>query len=286
MRYSGVVSTISRLPSASPAYTAARSSGVDSPVMTALAIPKRSRLVRRWNTWSAMSARKGEMNRLGQRAEGGVGLEAQRLAASRGHDGEGGLPRPQPIENLSLGRMQRAVADDGLHNGRLQAVRIAPGRLLPLGAAGGQVGQRRLGRLVGGREVGFPFRLGEQIGGERHGVRVETGLQSAAAARRGHGFQHGLHRAAAAPFVDLHREGGVHHRVVHEQRVDGRAVEHDAGHARAPARGAPCAARSGRPVRLPGGSPESSDGGRPALRPRPGHPCSGSAGLPDFRTHQ
>lgn len=34
------------------------------------------------------------------------------------------------------------------------------------------------------------------------------------------------------------------------------------------------------------GSPESSDGGRPALRPRPGHPCSGSAGLPDFRTHQ
>ena len=173
---------------------------------------------------------------VGQRAEGGIGLEAQRLAASRGHDGEGGLPRPQPIENLSLGRMQRAVADDGLHNGRLQAVRIAPGRLLPLGAAGGQVGQRRLGRLVGGRKVGFPFRLGEQIGGERHGVRVETGLQSAAAARRGHGFQHGLHRAAAAPFVDLHREGGVHHRVVHEQRVDGRAVEHDAGHRCAPVR--------------------------------------------------
>ena len=99
---------------------------------------------------------------------------------------------------------------------------------------GGQIGQRRLGRLVGGRKVGLPFRLGEQIGGERHGVRVEAGLQSAAAARRGHGFQHGLHRAAAAPFVDLHREGGVHHRVVHEQRVDGRAVEHDAGHRCAP----------------------------------------------------
>ena len=59
MRYSGVVSTISRLPSANPAYTAARSSGVDSPVMTALTMPKRSRLARRWNTWSAMSARKG-----------------------------------------------------------------------------------------------------------------------------------------------------------------------------------------------------------------------------------
>ncbi len=40
---------------------------------------------------------------------------------------------------------------------------------------------------------------------------------------------------------------------------------YDAGHARAGTGGAPCAARSGRPVRLPGGSPESSDGGRPSF---------------------
>ncbi len=63
-------------------------------------------------------------------------------------------------------------------------------------------------------------------------------------------------------------------------------AEHDAGHARAPARALPV--RHG-----PEGlyvclvdplNPQTVEDLR--FAPRPGHPCSGSAGLPDFRTHQ
>ena len=131
--------------------------------------------------------------------------------------------------------MQGRVPDDGGDDGLFQARRIALRHGLPPGAALSQVGLAGggIGVVQGAGAQGLVgFR--ELVGEERQGVGVQAGLQGTAGAGRGDGLQHGLHGMAAAPLVDLHGEGGVHHGVVHQQRVDGRAVEHDAGHAGPP----------------------------------------------------
>ena len=171
-----------------------------------------------------------------QRARGGVHLEGQRFAAPRGHDAQRGAPGAQMREDLALRVVQRLVADDGTHDGLLERRGVFRGLALPAGAV------RRAGRLVGLHVLGAMRRVraqlgvarGVQVGHEAEVLGVEAGLQGAAGARGSQRLQHGLHRLAAAPFVDLHLERGVHHAVGAHERFDVRAVEHDARHRGAP----------------------------------------------------
>ena len=167
-----------------------------------------------------------------ERAHGGVHLERERLAAPRRHDAEHRPSGAQMVEHFLLGIVQRAVADDGAHDFPLERFGVGGGPTLPLRAvrgAGGLVGLHVLGTM---RRVGHKLGVarGVEVGHEREVLRIEARLERAARARGRKRLQHGLHRAAAAPLVDLHLERGVHHAVGAHERLDVRAVEHDARH--------------------------------------------------------
>ncbi len=163
-------------------------------------------------------------------------LKRQRLAAPRRHDGQNGAALRQAIEHRALGHVQRAVPDDGTHDGRLQRRRIllrlgfpALAVLFPLGLVGvdvcGNAG-------VVGAQLGIAG--GIQVAHEAEVFGIQARRERRAGARGGQGAQHGLDAAPPVPFVHLHLERGVHHTVGMHEGFDVGAVEHDARHVAAP----------------------------------------------------
>ena len=168
----------------------------------------------------------------GESPFGRMQLEGERLAAARGHDGQGRLALGQGVEHGLLGREQVAVANEGRHDLAAQLVGAVGGKLLPLGAIALAFLFQTivLFGVVGavGAEVRIAFGIHFS-----HVVAVfarNKGFECTAGLHRGDRRQHGLHRPAPPPFVDLHFEGGVDHAVAAHELVDVGAVEHDARH--------------------------------------------------------
>ena len=172
----------------------------------------------------------------GKRAQGGVHLEGERLAAARHHDAEHRLVGIEVVQDELLRVMQLRVADDGAHHFAGKLLRVGARDRLPLDAVALEdvlvfLDGFRVVRGIGAQHVVL---RGVQIGHEAQVFRVQARLERGAGARGAERFQHGLHAATVLPFVDLHLERGVDHAFRVHERADVVAVEHDAGHGGAP----------------------------------------------------
>ena len=157
-----------------------------------------------------------------QSAANSMHVEDERLAPAGSHDRKRILPLGEAIERTTLRLMQRPIADHGADQGIRQFCGVVGRKALPTLASLALLGFAAA-RTVRARLSVFAA----QIVDELHILDGQARLQRRAGACGLDHVEHALHRAAAAPFVDLDLERRIDHAAARHEFPDAVAVKHD-----------------------------------------------------------